>query len=155
MKTSDLQIGTVYKIRYQLCVPTLYQVPPPLKSGFGKLLETNVSPGWHRLRLEGTKMTVVASSRGIVKAIDSSSLFMSEEIVPKEAIASEIKELRKMSADDILRRQEIEAITTYLDGLGVKSSPDDDYTEITIKYLDLTTLKAILSHVYHRALLVD
>jgi hypothetical protein len=146
----------MYEIQYRSSVPKLYQSDRgSLLSGVGKLKEVDCTPGWHKFQLEGTRKHVYAASRGVIKTVESNSVFVSEDIVSKKTIAPEVKKLRSIGADDVLRRQEIEAITTYLDGLGVKSFPDDDYTEITIKYLDLTTLKAVLSHVYHRALLVD
>lgn len=156
MKVSELEVGQVYDIHYRESIPRAFSSTNSKPGrGIGKLVQIDHKPGWHKFKLSGNRKTVYVPSRGVIGPASSSSLFLSEEIVPKSEISSEVKKLRKIGLDDNLRKQEVEALMVFLNGVGVKAHHDDDYTEITIKYLDLTTFKAILSTVYQQALAID
>lgn len=156
MKVSELEIGEVYEIQYRDSIPAPYKakVSKPGR-GIGKLVKIDHKPGWHKFSLSGNRRTVYAASKGIIGPATGSSLFLSEEIVPKAEISEEVKKLRKIGLDDSLRKQEVEALIVFLNGLGVKAHHDEDYTEITLKYLDIATFKAILANVYQQALIID
>jgi hypothetical protein len=71
---------------------------------------------------------------------------------PVVEVPAEAKLLQDLGFDDNTRRMEMQIVVTFLEGLGVTSVPDDNFTSLTIPYKDIATLKAVVRSIYRQDL---